>query len=318
MSDAPADTTTDDCAPSAIDASHATDRASWLEAIDAIGEDAGYFQTLGAKHWAYFFDDDPILLVTFETVDSIRANANQLPTGEAVARKNGWSHLCIIADGDTWFRDAAVYRFFDRQVDDAFFEDFDSVVFYGAGMGGYAACAYCVTAPGATVLAISPRATLDPARVAWDKRDMGHRRLDFTARYGYAPDMTEGAGQVFLAYDPEFAPDAMHASLFARPWVTPLQTRHLKDQVEIALGQMGILTQMIEVAAKGRLSPKCFARLWRARRKYTPYLKTLLGKAKVSKHPEREFKICNNVTRRLNAPVFRKRLVELEAERRKI
>ncbi len=317
MSNAPTDTTTADCTPSANDASLATDRASWLEAIDEIGEEAGYFQTLGAKHWAYFVDDSPTLLVTFETVEEIRANATQLPSGDAIARKHGWSHLCLIADGDTWYRDPAVYRFFDRQVDDAFFEDFDNVVFYGAGMGGYAACAYCVTAPGATVLAISPIATLDPARVAWDKRHMAHRRLDFTSRYGYAPDMTEGAGQIFVVYDPEFAPDAMHAGLFQRPWMTPLRTRHLKDQVEASLTQMSILPQMIEAAAKGDLTAKTFARLWRARRKFAPYLKSLLGRAKITKHPEREFKICNNVTRRLNAPAFRKRLVELEAERRK-
>ena len=317
MSDTPTDTTTADCAPSAIDASQATDRASWLQMIDDIGEEAGYFQRLGAKHWAYFVDESPTLLVTFESVDAIRANASQLPSGDAVARKHGWSHLCLIADGETWYRDAAVYRFFDLQVDDAFFEDFDNVVFYGAGMGGYAACAYCVTAPGASVLAISPRATLDPAQVGWDKRDMAHRRLDFTSRYGYAPDMTEGAGQVFIAYDPDHAPDAMHATLFARPWVTPLHTRYLKDQVEAALHQMAILPEMIATAAANKLSAQSFAQLWRARRKSLPYLKLLLAKAKSAKHPNREFKICNNVTRRLNAPMFRKRLVELEAERRK-
>lgn len=317
MSDAPTDTTTADCTPSATDAAQAADRASWLATIDDIGEEAGYFQTLGAKHWAYFVDESPTLLVTFETSDAIRASATRLPSGDAIARKHGWSHLCLIADGDTWYRDPAVYRFFDRQVDDAFFEDFDSVVFYGAGMGGYAACAFSVTAPGATVLAISPRATLDPAQVGWDKRDMAHRRLDFTSRYGYAPNMTEGAGQVFVAFDPEFAPDAMHAALFQRPWVTQLRTRHLKDQIEPALNQMLILPQLIESAAKGQLSAKSFARLWRARRKFAPYLKTLLGKAKCAEHPDREFKICNNVTRRLNAPAFRQRLVELEAERRK-
>lgn len=316
MSDAPIDTTTDDCELSASDASGATDRESWLQAIDEIGEEAGYFQNLGSKHWAYFVDQSPTLLVTFETVDAIRTNASQLPTGDVIARKHGWSHLCLIADGNTWYRDAAVYRFFDRQVDDAFFEDFDTVLFYGAGMGGYAACAYSVTAPGATVLAITPRATLDPARVGWDKRDEVHRRLNFNSRYGYAPDMTEGAGQVFVAFDPDFVPDAVHANLFARSWVTPLQTLHLKDQVEPALAQMGVLPKMIEAAVAGNLSAACFARLWRARRKYSPYLKALLAKAKNSKHPNREFQICNNVTRRLNAPAFRKRLIELEAERR--
>ena len=91
MSDAPTELTTADCAPSAIDASGATDRESWLQTIDDIGEEAGYFQTLGAKHWAYFIDESPTLLVTFETVDAIRANANQLPSGDGLARKHGWS-----------------------------------------------------------------------------------------------------------------------------------------------------------------------------------------------------------------------------------
>ena len=317
MSDAPEDTTTADCAPSANDASAATDRASWLQAIDDIGEEAGYFQTLGAKHWAYFVDESPTLLVTFETVNAIRATPSQLPSGDAIARKHGWSHLCIIADGDTWYRDAAVYRFFDRQVDDAFFEDFDRVVFYGSGMGAYAACAFSVTAPGATVLALSPRATLAPSLTRWDKRNTAQRRLDFNSRYGFAPDMTEGAGQVFIVYDPEFAPDAMHATLFSRPWVTHFHTRHLNDQVEAALMQMDTLTPMIEAAATQSLTPKSFSRLWRARRKFMPYLTALLSIAKKTKHAKREFKICNNVTRRLNAPLFRKRLVELEAERGK-
>ena len=314
MSETPPDSATGDCAPSATDALQTSDRANWLAAIDEIGEEAGYFQTLGSKHWAYFVDESTTLLVTFETVASIRSNPTQLPSGDALARKHGWSHLCLIADGNTWYRDPAVYRFFDRQVDDAFFEDFDSVVFYGAGMGGYAACAFSVTAPGAAVVAIAPRATLNPARAGWDRRDLPSRRMDFTSRYGYAPDMTEGAGKVYIAFDPEFAPDAMHAALFARPWVISLPTRHLGDLIETGLTQMGILPQIIEAAVANSLTPRSFARLWRARRMHLPYLTALLGLA--AKHPDREFRICNNVTRRLNAPIFRKRLAELEAERR--
>ena len=118
-----------------------------------------------------------------------------MPLGAEHRAAGGWSHLCLIAEGDTWFRDPAVYAYFDRLVDDAFFEDFDHVLFYGAGMAGYAACAYSVAAPGAQVLALNPRATLDPAAGRWDDRDRAARRLDFTSRYGYAPDMLEGAAQ---------------------------------------------------------------------------------------------------------------------------
>ncbi len=123
-------------------------RDDWLKRIASVGEAAGYFEPLGAHHWALFADDGRVLYVTFESADAIRARDDGLPHGYETAQENGWSHLCLIAEGETWYRDADVYRYFDRLVDDAFFEDFDRVIFHGAGMGGYAACAFSVTAPG--------------------------------------------------------------------------------------------------------------------------------------------------------------------------
>ena len=175
--------------------------ADWLAQLDAIGDEKGYFQTVGPHHWALFVDEAPTLLVSFETKDNLRARPGQLPVAHAIAAKHGWSHLCLIADGPTWYRDPAVYGYFDRLVDDAFFEDFDRVLFFGAGQGGYAAAAFSVTAPGASVLLMNPRATLNPTIARWDNRDRAARRLDFTSRYGYAPDMIEGAGKVFVLHE---------------------------------------------------------------------------------------------------------------------
>jgi hypothetical protein len=110
-------------------------------------------------------------------------------------KKNGWSHLSIILDGDTWFHDPKVYAYFNRLDDDGFFDDFDHVVFYGAGPCKYAAAAFSVAAPGATVDAIQPQTTLDPRITDWDDRYMKMRRTDFTSRYGYAPDMLDAAEQ---------------------------------------------------------------------------------------------------------------------------
>ena len=61
-----------------------------------------------------------------------------------------------------WFRYPKVHAYFNRLVDDGFFDDLDKVVFYGAGPCGYAAATFSVAAPGATVVAIQPQATLDP------------------------------------------------------------------------------------------------------------------------------------------------------------
>lgn len=289
----------------------ASDLDDWREAVAELGDEAGYHQRLGQAHRALFIDDKPTLIVSFVTEAQARARADQLPQAAAIAMAKGWSSLSIIAAGDTWFRDPAVWAFFDRLVDEAFFEDFDRVLFYGERMGGYAATAYCVAAPGATVLALAPRATLAPARAGWDPRHRPDRRRDFTSRYGFAPDMTEGAGRVFVLHDPAVALDAMHASLFGGRWVTHLRAPLIGDDPATALDQMQVLPRMIEAAAEGRLTAEGWAKLWRARRNFGPYLKAILATAEAQGHPAREAAICRSVTRRLRAPRFRKRLVEL-------
>jgi hypothetical protein len=293
-----------------VDAAAATNDAEWLSLMDRIGDEAGYFQPLGLHHHALFRDDTPTLVVTFETMADIRARPGQLPLGYGIAKGKGWSHLCIIANGETWWRDPAVYRYFDRLVDDAFFEDFDRVLFYGADAGAYAACAFSVTAPGATVLAINPRATLSPALAGWDTRARAARRMDFTTRYG--PDMTEGTGRVFVIHDPTVPADAMHAALFNAPWVTHLRTPHLGGRVAWALGHMKLLPRLIEAGVEERLNTDIFAKAWRARRQFGPYLKAVLAAVDTPSHPARATSVCRSVAARLNAPMFRKRLAELE------
>jgi hypothetical protein len=290
------------------------DRAGWMQHIDELCAEEGYFESLGKSHFAYFHDDGPILLVSFESLDRILARKGQMPFGHDVAKANGWSHLTVICDGETWFRDPAVWGYFDRLVDDAFFEDFDRVLFYGAGDGGYAACAYCVCAPGATVLAVSPRATLDPSVAGWDNRTSRKRRLDFSTRYGYAPDMTQGASRVFVVYDPQFPENAMHAALFRAPWVTALPARHFGDSVETAIENMSLLPSLLTAACENRLDSVQFARLWRTRRRFSPYLKGLLRKVELARRPRLALMICRSVVARVGGPRFKRKLSELEVQ----
>lgn len=292
----------------------AADLDEWRDALEELGDEAGYLQSLGPAHRALFIDDKPTLIVSFVTEAQARARADQLPQAAAIAMAKGWSSLSIIAETETWFRDPAVWAFFDRLVDDAFFEDFDRVLFYGERMGGYAATAYCVAAPGSTVLALAPRATLTPARAGWDTRHSADRRRDFTSRYGFAPDMTEGAGQVFILHDPTVTLDAMHASLFGGRWVTHLHAALIGEDPAASLDAMQVLPRMIEAAAEGRLTAEGWGKLWRARRNFGPYLKAILLKAEAQGRPAREAGICRSVIRRLRAPRFRKRLMELTGQ----
>lgn len=289
------------------------DRAAWLEMMDRLGDDSGYFEGLGPKHWAFFVDEGPTLVVTFEQLEDIRQRPGQMPLGHDVAKANGWSHLCLISDGDTWYREKRVYGYMDRLVDDAFFEDFDQVVFMGCGIQGYAAASFSVVAPGATVIALSPRATNDPAVAAWDRRTIKARGLDFNSRYGYAPDMIEGAGQVFVLYNPDVAEDAMHAALFRGKHVFHFRLRRLPGRLDWALSHMRMIQQLVDMAVAGTLTPVSFAKLWRARRNFGPYLRTLLDKTAAEGRTTLEIMVCRSVATRLQAPRFKKRLADLLA-----
>ncbi|MDB5657762.1 MAG: hypothetical protein JWS10_377 [Cypionkella sp.] len=287
------------------------DRDAWEQQMEAATQDSGYFHSVGEAHWAYLADEGSTLLVSFETIEAILARPGQMPLANSLAKPHGWSVLTIIADGETWFRDPAVYGFFDRQVDDAFFEDFDQVLFYGAGMAGYAACAFAVTAPGAQVLALNPRATLEPAQARWDNRDRAARRLNFTARYGYAPDMLEGAGRAVVIHDPTIPAEAMHAALFRAPYITRLSARHMGDQLEAAFAATGLLPTLVNQAMSGELGVEGFSKLWRVRRNYAPYLNAILGKAEAARRIPHAIMICRSVTKRLNSRNFARRLARL-------
>lgn len=287
------------------------DDADWLRAFAGIAETEGHFQPLGPRHFAALVERGSTLLVTFETLPAMRTEGE--PLGWQMVREHGWSHLCLASDGDTWFRDPKVFGYFDRLVDDGFLEDFDRVIFYGAGPCGYAAAAFSVAAPGATVIAVAPQATLDPEITLWDDRFPQMRRTDFSDRYGFAPDMIEAADRAFILYDPLIMQDGAHAALFRRPNVTRLPMRRMGPAIEADLKAMRLLPRLLELAAAGRLSRAAFARLARTRRSHPPYLRRLLAAVDGADRPALARALCRNVVGRMRAPRFARRLEALEA-----
>lgn len=288
-------------------------KSAWLKKFEQISEETGFFETLGDRHIAGFVDEKPILLVTFESLQGIQTlSATAQPLGWDLARALGWSHLSLISDGDTWFRDESIYGFFDRLIDDGFFEEFDQVVFYGAGPCGYAAAAYSVASPGATVVAVQPQATLDPRVTEWDDRFVEMRRTSFTNRFGYAPDMLDAADQGFVIYDPSEDLDAMHAALFTRPNVTKLRMPNMGGALQSDLLTMEILFPILQAAGEGTFDTMAFAKLYRARRDHAPYLRGLIARTDVADRPWLATMLCRNVVARMNAPRIRRRLDALE------
>ncbi|UWQ89927.1 phosphoadenosine phosphosulfate reductase [Aliisedimentitalea scapharcae] len=286
--------------------------SEWKARMAELAEEHGMFQSLGDKHFASFIDQNNTLLVTFETVQGIR-NLSELaqPLGFDLVKTRGWSHLCFVSDGDTWFRDNRIYGFFDQLIDDGFFEDFDNVVFYGAGPCGYAAAAFSVAAPGATVVAIQPQATLDPRMTEWDDRFIEMRRTDFTSRFGYAPDMLDAADRAFILYDPRQDLDAMHSALFDRPNVERLRMPNMGATLQTRLIDMQILYRVLSLAGSGRLTRTAFYKLYRTRRDNLDYLRGLMSVLDGNERPYLNMLLCRNVTSRMRARRFRRRLVEL-------
>ncbi|MEM6636427.1 MAG: phosphoadenosine phosphosulfate reductase [Pseudomonadota bacterium] len=282
-------------------------RADWLAKVDEITEDEGYVEPVGRNHTAVFIDREPtVLVVTFEEFDTVRlSNEDGHPLGFRLAQTQGWSHLCLMAHGETWFRDPAITGYMDRLTDEGFFEDFEHVIFYGAEMGAYGAAAYSVAAPGSDVVLVQPIASLEAARTPWDPRFRDKRRLDFTSRYGYAPEMLEAARRAFIIYDPREHLDSMHAALFDREGTVHLRCPFLGDRIEQDFLQMKILHQVLELAGEKRLDRSSFFRMYRRRRDSAAYLRRLLSALEEADRPWLAALLCRNAVERLNRQRFR-------------
>ena len=293
------------------------DRPTWLERVEETAEEFGHAEPIGPSHSALLIDAGRTLLVAFETVAQVRkSNDSSAPIGWGFAQSHGWSSLTLLAEAETdWFRHPAIFGYFDRMIDDGFFDDFDQILFYGAGAAGYAAAAYSVAAPDTRVLAIQPQATLDPALARWDRRHLEARRLDFSSRFGYAPMMVETAESVWVIHDPSVIEDAVHASLFNGANTTHLTCPYLGPDADRGLNSMDVLPELIEQAMDGALTPASYAQLWRARQLHLPYLRTLMYRLDGEERHQRLLaRLCRHVAAHGNRPLFAKKLAELEAQ----
>ena len=273
------------------------------------GISEGFYRNLGRKHSALLSKRGRILLVTFENLDHVVNRAeDKLPWGYSLAEKNNWSILGLMAHEWSWYRDNAVLDFFDELRDTGFFKEFDRVIFYGASMGAYAACAFSSAAPGSDVIAISPQATLDRSIASWETRYRKTWRRNFSDRYGFAPDQVLTANHVVLVYDPASQLDAMHATLFRSDNVLPVRCRFMGHRIMSLWATMGVLKE----AAGCLLAPEPdiaeFRRLMRHRYDSPRYQKELLAQVTFRQRDDLIIRLCEAVLAKRGGPHFRKAL----------
>lgn len=293
------------------------DGQDWLDCIDDISEDFGHFEPVGADHSSAFIDAGRSLIVTFESAyHAQQFNSDAAPLGWGMVKSHGWSSLSLIAHNDLdWFRSPAVFGYFDRMIDDGFFDDFDEVLFYGAGPAGHAAAAFSVACPDAQVLVIQPQATLSTDRAGWDRRFPQARRLDFESRFGYAPRMVETASNVWVIHDPMVIEDSVHASLFDGDNTHHFKAPRVGGNAAGEFIRMGILTDLLSSAMQGRLNSSEYGALWRERRNNLRYARTTLRILdEDGRHPRLMARFCRVMSDDGKRPLFAKKLAELEAQ----
>jgi hypothetical protein len=232
---------------------------------------------LGPDHAATYLDGGDTLLVTFGQF--VPGLGDPAPFGEHIGAAQGWSRLHLLARRPDWFRAPVIADYLRAQSDGGFFDSFAQVVFAGAGMGGFAACAFASICPGAHVVAIAPQATLDPEIAGWDNRWPVARRLEFKGRFGFAPAGCDLAETATVIYDPAQPLDAMHATLFRRPTVRLLRTPALGGPTAARLAGMGALDAVLRAAVEGQLDTQTFARICRARKSDPAWLTGLAERA---------------------------------------
>lgn len=284
----------------------------WMQAIATIANARGSWIEISDQHDAAMVGRGDTLLVTFESVADIQEKTDMgHPLGFSMSQTLDCANLMILAQDQTWFRDPALFAFFDGLIDEGVFEEYSNVLVYGAGMCGYAAAAFSVSCPGAQVIVVHPQATLDPRVAEWDHRYPSMRRTSFTDRYGYAPEMVEAVNEAFVLYDPEEEVDAMHAALFTKPNVTKLRCRFMGLGLDAHLAEMGVLKDLFRAAIDRTLTPQSFGKIYRARRDYASYLLALLRRLEDDDRSRMMAWMCINGLKRKNMPRLRKKLEQL-------
>ena len=205
------------------------------------------------------------LVVSFDNLSNVNdASLARETWGYGFYASEGWSHLGVMAFEKNWYRDEALFDFMEAQ--QTLFQRFSQVIMTGTSMGAYAATAFADLAPGCTVVAFSPQATLKKATVPWEERFNAGRKQDWSGRYAHGPDHCGQARDVFIIYDPYFEPDRLHAEFYQGDNIHHLKSWYSSHKSAQFMRRADILKTVMQEAVAGTLTPARYYKQFRARR----------------------------------------------------
>jgi len=205
------------------------------------------------------------LVVSFDNLSNVKDPSLARETwGYGFYAAEGWSHMGVMAFEKNWYRDDALFDFMESK--QSLFKGFSRVVMTGTSMGAYAATAFADLAPGCTVVAFSPQATLKKSVVPWEERFNSGRKQDWSGRYAHGPDHCSTAKDVFIIYDPYFAPDRQHAEFYQGGNVHHLKSWYSSHKSAQFMRRAEILKSVMQQSVAGTLTPALYYQLFRSRR----------------------------------------------------
>lgn len=244
--------------------SRAVRPAEVATAAEGVGLDA--FTLCCGLVDAWFERRSDVLVVSFDNLSSVGEYDPPQPWLYARAEKAGVSLLGIMASRKDWYRNGDTAALIGALRDAGLFAGFRRVLFTGASMGGFAACAYARLVPDAAVLAFSPQSTLDRKRAPFERRyRYGSKKWDWTGDFSDAAGVADGR-EITLVYDPKVPEDAAHAARLDGAGVVHLRVPRTGHRAIRSLKALGVLDGLIEGQMRGDFDAGAFWRGFRARR----------------------------------------------------
>jgi hypothetical protein len=216
---------------------------------------------------ADFLPGGRCLVVTFEsmTLAGREPDLTRPVWGQSMLLRRGHSVLGVKRVGNQWYRHPDLHRVFRALQKSGVFARFDRVMFYGLSMGGYAALAFAETAPGCTVLAMSPQSTLAPELAWFDQRFSGARKSLWEGDFVDGAVGAAAAGRVYVCFDPRRTKDRLQVERLPVHNRVDLKLPHCGHVTTQALQALGLLGQVVDGALDGSLSAAAIRQMARQR-----------------------------------------------------
>ena len=228
--------------------------------LDAVRPDRA-FRVEAETAFLWFEPRGPVLMVSFDNLATVDEPMPRAPWLGRHAAALGWSVLGLQSHAKDWYRQDRPGEMLDHLREAGFFDGFDTILFVGASMGGFAALTLAPRVPGARVLALSPQSTMNrdiapfEGRFRWAVRNSDWSRPDGLDAARAVPAIPA----VTLAYDPFVPEDRAHALRLSGPNVQHVKLRHATHEavrVVLKAGAMGVMLD--EMARDGRLGAGFF------------------------------------------------------------